>query len=182
MIPFLFAAAEATDSNPAVQIARQFHWEKRLFFSQVILFLIVAIVLAKFAYKPLLAMLEQRRKQIQEGIENAEKTRIELANAQVKAQELLNQASMQASKIVEEARAAALQVSEIQAQKTITQAQDILAKAHQSAEAELARMKDELRREVGRLVVQTTAKVTGKILTIDDQQRLADETNRQLAA
>jgi F-type H+-transporting ATPase subunit b len=40
----------------------------------------------------------------------------------------------------------------------------------------------ELRAEVGRLVVSTTAKVTGKILTVDDQKRLADETNKQLAA
>ena len=40
----------------------------------------------------------------------------------------------------------------------------------------------ELRREVGRLVVETTAKVTGKVLTPDDQKRLAEETNRELAA
>ena len=40
----------------------------------------------------------------------------------------------------------------------------------------------ELRREVGRLVVQTTASVTGKILTADDHRRLAEETARQLAA
>jgi F-type H+-transporting ATPase subunit b len=40
----------------------------------------------------------------------------------------------------------------------------------------------ELRHEVGRLVVATTAKVTGKVLTLDDQKRLADETNRELAA
>ena len=40
----------------------------------------------------------------------------------------------------------------------------------------------ELKREVGRLVVQTTATVTGKILTPDDQKRLAEETTRQLAA
>jgi F-type H+-transporting ATPase subunit b len=40
----------------------------------------------------------------------------------------------------------------------------------------------ELRREVGRLVVDTTAKVTGKVLTLDDQKRLAEETNRELAA
>jgi F-type H+-transporting ATPase subunit b len=43
-------------------------------------------------------------------------------------------------------------------------------------------MKEELRREVGRLVVQATTKVTGKILTLDDQKRLAEEANRQLAA
>jgi F-type H+-transporting ATPase subunit b len=40
----------------------------------------------------------------------------------------------------------------------------------------------ELKREVGRLVVQTTATITGKILTTEDQQRLAEETARKLAA
>ena len=40
----------------------------------------------------------------------------------------------------------------------------------------------ELKREIGRLVVQTTGRVSGKILTSEDQQRLAEETNKQLAA
>ena len=40
----------------------------------------------------------------------------------------------------------------------------------------------ELKRDVGRLVVQTTANITGKILTAEDQQRLAEETARELAA
>ncbi len=40
----------------------------------------------------------------------------------------------------------------------------------------------ELKREVGRLVVQTTTTVTGKILTPEDQRRLAEETEKQLAA
>jgi F-type H+-transporting ATPase subunit b len=43
-------------------------------------------------------------------------------------------------------------------------------------------MLTDLRREVGRLVVDTTSKVTGKVLTPDDQKRLADETSRQLSA
>jgi F-type H+-transporting ATPase subunit b len=40
----------------------------------------------------------------------------------------------------------------------------------------------ELKREVGRLVVKTTTTVTGKILTPEDQKRLAEETEKQLAA
>jgi len=71
---------------------------------------------------------------------------------------------------------------ELETQKAIVTANDIISKARQASEAELVRMKTELRREVGRLVVNTTAKVTGKILTADDQSRLADETNRQLAS
>ena len=44
------------------------------------------------------------------------------------------------------------------------------------------RLKAELRKEFGKLVVAASAKVSGKILTFEDQQRLAEETNRQLAA
>jgi len=186
LMPLLAAAVEAANpaapENPFAAVAKQFGWEPRLFFSQLVLFIIVALILAKFAYKPLLAMLELRRKQIAEGIENAEKTRKELANAQVKAQEILNQANVQGNKLIEEARQSAAKTLEIETQKAIATANDIIAKARLANEAELVRMKAELRKEVGRLVVATTAKVTGKILTADDQSRLAEETNRQLAS
>jgi F-type H+-transporting ATPase subunit b len=43
-------------------------------------------------------------------------------------------------------------------------------------------MLTELRREVGRLVVQTTAAVVGKVLTPDDQRRLSEETAKRLSA
>ena len=56
----------------------------------------------------------------------------------------------------------------------------MLVRAHEATERDRARMLAELKREVGRLVVQTTASVTGKVLTADDQRRLAEETARQL--
>jgi len=40
----------------------------------------------------------------------------------------------------------------------------------------------ELKAEIGRLVVDTTSKVSGKVLTAEDHQRLIDETNKELAA
>jgi F-type H+-transporting ATPase subunit b len=54
--------------------------------------------------------------------------------------------------------------------------------ARRCAERDRAEMLTELRREVGRLVVQTTASVTGKVLTPEDHRRLAEETARQLGA
>ena len=84
--------------------------------------------------------------------------------------------------MIEEARAAAAKVQEQETQKAIAAAHDIVDKARQATEAEHARMLAELRHEVGRLVVEATAKVTGKVLTLDDQKRLAEETNRELAA
>ena len=51
-----------------------------------------------------------------------------------------------------------------------------MTKAREAAEQDHDRMLAELKREVGRLVVETTAAVTGKILTPEDQQRLAEDT------
>ena len=174
--------AAAAEGNPVEQIARQFGWTPQLFFSQVVLFVIVALVLKKFAYGPVLTMLEQRRQRIAEGLANADKIKVELARTEASRQEILNAANTQATKCIEEARAAAAKVLEQETQKAIATAQDIINKARAANDAELTRMKIELRREVGRLVVETTAKVTGKVLTMDDQQRLAEEANRQIAA
>lgn len=152
-----------------------------MFISQLVLFILVAMILTKFAYKPLLAMLDMRKKQISEGLENAEKTRQALANAQTKAQEILSQANAQGNKLIEEARQSAAKVLEVESQKAIATANDIVMKARQASEAELVRMKAELRKEVGRLVVATAAKVTGGILTAEQQTRLAEDTAQQLA-
>ena len=156
------------------------YWPKLL--AQTINFGIVLFILWKFAYRPVLSMLEQRRQKIAESITNAEKIKEELARAEVKAQDILNQANAQAGSMIGEARAAAAKIHESESQKATAAANDIVAKARQAMEVEHERMLSELRREVGRLVVATTAKVTGKVLTTDDQQRLAEEANRQLAA
>ncbi len=175
-----FAAAGLGDI--ARSTGEQFGFNKSLFISQVISFCIVAFLLHRFAYKPILKVLEERRNRIAEGLANADKIKVELANAQAKAQEILNQANAQGNKLIEEARQSAAKLSEAEGQKAIATANDIIAKARVASEAELARMKTELRREVGRLVVATTARVAGKALTPEDQQRLAEEANRQLAA
>ena len=175
----LFAAAT---ENPIQEISRTFGFNVHHFVAQVFSFLIVAGLLYKFAYKKVLDVLEERRQEIASGLANAEKIKAELARTEAARQEVLNQANAQANKLIEEARAAAARVQEVETQKAIAQATDIVTKAKQAAEAEHARMLADLRREVGRLVVETTSKVTGKILSVDDQNRLTEETNKQLAA
>ena len=156
------------------------YWPKLI--AQTINFGIVLFVLWKFAYRPVLAMLEQRREKIAEGMTNAEKIKNELAQTEVARQDILNKANTQANKLIEEARAAAARVQEQETQKAIAAAEQIITKAREAAAQDHERMLAELRREVGRLVVETTGRVTGKVLTPEDQNRLAEETSRQLAA
>ena len=175
----LLAAAEG---GPVEQIAKTFGANVPALIANAISFILVALILKKWAVGPIQTMLEERRRLISEGLANADKTKAELANAQANSQELLNQAGLQANKIIEEARSASAKISEVERQKAVADAADILAKARQAGDAELVRLKGELRKEFGKLVVAASARVSGKILTFEDQQRLAEETNKQLAA
>jgi len=178
----LAAAAESAGSTNVIEsVAKQFGVAWPQFLAQCASFIIVAGVLYKFAYKPVQTVLEERRKKIAEGLANAEKMTQELAKAQTKAEEILSAANAQAGKMLDEARAAAARVQEAETQKAIAAANNIVATTRQALEAERVRMFAELRREVLRLVVSTTSKVTGKVLTPGDQQRLTEEASRYLA-
>jgi F-type H+-transporting ATPase subunit b len=172
--------AEESGGGAVEQIARTFGVDWTHLIAQIISFCIVSFVLYRFAYRPVLKMLEVRRQQIALGIANAEQIKAELAKTEVQRREIMMQANAEATKFIEEARAGAALLKEQEAQKAIAAAEQILAKAREASAQEYASMLADLKREVGRLVIQTTANVTGKILTPEDQQRLAEETAKQL--
>src|SRR5678809_272870 len=157
------------DVGQIQQIARTFGVAWPHLIAQILSFTIVCALLYWLAYRPILQMLAQRRLQIADGLANAEQVRAELANTEAKT-------------IVRDARAAAARIEAQGVQQANASAQEILTKAHQATEREHALMLDDLKRQVGRLVLQTTALVTGKVLTADDQRRLAEESARQLTA
>jgi F-type H+-transporting ATPase subunit b len=181
MMPVIFAADEGL-VGLAKSTGEQFGFNTSLFVSQVISFLIVAGLLYKFAYHPILKVLEQRRQQIADSLANADKIKKELAQTEAARQQVMAQANTQATKLIEEARAAAGKVGESETQRAIAAAEQIITKAREAAALDYERMLQELKKEIGQLVVRTTAQVAGRILTIDDQKRLIDETNKELAA
>jgi F-type H+-transporting ATPase subunit b len=166
----------------AAEVGHKFGFNTSLFISQFIGFFIVAFLLQRFAFKPLQKVLAERSSKISESLAAAERMKADLAKADEERKRVLSEAGVQANKIVEEARQSAARITEVETQKAVVTAKDILDKARQASEADLIRMKAELRREVGRLVVDTSSKVTGKILTADDQKRLAEDASRELAA
>ena len=176
------AAAEVESGNIVTNITTRFGVTKELFISQLIAFLVVAFLLKKFAYQPVLTMLEERRQRIAEGMENAEKIKEELASTEVARKKILEEANVTANKLIEEARAAAAQVQEKESQKAVAQAEQIITQAREASSADHARMLAELKQEIGGLVVKTTAQVVGKVLTPEDQKRLVDEANREMAS
>jgi F-type H+-transporting ATPase subunit b len=150
--------------------------------AQIVLFFIVYFVLSKFAFKPIMAMLEERRRRIEEGQINAEKIKQQLAEAQAKYEETLARANAEAQRLIEEVKASGERLAEEKRHAALAEAEDIIRRTHDSLSLERERTMAELKKELGRLVVETTEKVTNKILTPQDHQKINEETARQIAA
>jgi len=168
--------------DSAKETGEMFGWNLRLFLAQVVSFAIVAFLLRRFAYKPILNVLEERRQQIAEGLLNAERIKKQLAEAEQRQAEILAKANAVAQKMIDDARQSSAHIAERKQQEAVTAAEQILAKAREASAIEHDKTMMELKRELGRLVVNTTAKVTGKVLTSDDQRRLQEEAARQIAS
>jgi F-type H+-transporting ATPase subunit b len=175
-------AMQAVNSQGPEGIVTTFGVDWSHLIAQVVSFCIVCVILYRFAYRPVLTMLELRRQQIAQGLANAEQAKAELGRTETQRQEVMAQANAQATKFIEEARVVAARLQEQETQRAIAAAEQIVVKAREAAAQDRERMLAELKREVGRLVVQATAAVTGKILTPEDQRRLAEETAKEVAA
>jgi F-type H+-transporting ATPase subunit b len=173
--------AEAGSSGRPERIVTTFGVDWPHLFAQTASFGIVCILLYLLAYRPILKMLEVRRQQIAQGLANADQIKAELARTEAQRQEVMLQANAQAAKYIEEARTAASRLQEDETQKAIAAAEQIITNARRAAAQDYARMLADLKREIGQLVVHTAARVTGKILTTEDQRRLAEEAIKQLA-
>lgn len=168
--------------NPAQNIAQTFgiYWPNLI--AQVVLFILVYLILRRYAFKPIVDMFEERRRRIEEGQLNAEKIKQQLATAQQRYEEILAKASAEAQRLMEEVRMSSERLADQKRQEAIAEAERISQKAQESIQLERERVMAEVKHELGRLVVEATEKVTGKVLTSSDQQRLNEETARQLAA
>lgn len=164
------------------QIAETFGVDWPHLTAQVISFSIVCVLLVPLAYRPILAMLARRRELIAQGLANTQKINAALAAIDLQREEIIGAARDEAEQLIDEGRAVAKRIREQEAQRATAMADRIVLKAREQADRERAVMVAMVKREIGHLVVETTAAVAGRILTPDDQRRLVEETTRQLNA
>lgn len=162
-------------------IPETFGLDPAKFISQVIIVLIVYFVLSRYAFGPILGMLEARRKRIEEGETNLKTIEEEMARAEEKVQGMLDEANRDAERLINEARDSAESVRSQKTQEAIKEAQGIIEKAREASKLEHEKAMSELKSDFGRLVIDATSKVTGKVLDDVDQKRINDETAGQVA-
>ena len=155
--------------NPLVQP------DPGLFVWTILTFLILAALLAKFAWRPLLQALELRQKTIAGALDDARKAREELERVQEQGAQLLTEARRQADGIVTAARADAERFREEMKQQATAQAAGIVERAEREIQRDTARAVAQLRQEAVDLSFAIASKVLRRTVTPADHERLLDE-------
>lgn len=172
----LLASVPAAESEGVVgEIMKTFNVTWPLFISQCVSFLIVALLLKKFAFGPIQAMLEERRSKIAAGEEKLKRIERQLAESEATTAAAIAKANDEAVRLINEAKQGAAAFKEQQEQEAIASAKQIRDNAEVAAKADRDRLSTELKREFGRLIAATTSQVTGKILNADDQKRINED-------
>lgn len=143
--------------------------------AQIINFLLLVLILAKFAYKPLMQTLEARKKQIADSIATAEKERAAAEQYRLEYQQQLAQARTQAQAIVEKATKLAEQTKDQILEEARTENARLLKAAQEEIKREHERALAELRRDVVALSITAAAKIIEQNLNTDANTQLVNE-------
>ena len=149
--------------------------------AQIIIFGIVYLILKKYAFGPVGGLLEERRRRIADGEENMKQIKANLSSSEAQSAEVLQKANAAADRLVKEAQTAASALTESERQRAVSEAAGIITQDREASELERARIMGELKRDFGRLVVDATSRVSGKVLNEEDQSRLNREALAQIS-
>jgi F-type H+-transporting ATPase subunit b len=174
------ASLEVAAPSAASELAHRFGVEGKYVLMQAVSFVIVLVVLYRFAIKPTLSQMDERNRQIEAGLKNAADTAAKLAEANVQAAAQLKAAQVESNKIVDEARKAAKELSERETAAAAERANALLKKANEAAELERKKIMAEAQQEIARLVVATTERVLAKKLTDSDRAAYNEAAAREL--
>lgn len=176
----ILAAAPPAAAGEAVSLPQQFGIDLPYLIAQIVSFSIVALLLYKLAFKPVLATLDQRQSKIEDGLRYAEEMKVKLAEAEARHASMLKEASLEAQKIIHEARDTGREMIERQAQEATERAEQMIAKAEQAIKLEHKKMLEEVRQEIARLVVLTTSKVLSRDLSEAERNRFLRSATEEL--
>jgi F-type H+-transporting ATPase subunit b len=173
-------AAHAEAATGVTKIIQDFGISWPFFLAQVVNFSVVAFILWKFAFKPVLATLDERQKKIADGLKYTEEMKAKLESTQQESAAIIKKASVEASRIVDEASKSAKALADKQQAEAAARVADTIAKAQQTIELEHKKMLADARAEIARLVVVTTERVLAKKLSDTDRAAYNDSAAREL--
>jgi len=162
--------------NPLVQP------DPGLYIWTILVFLVLLALLAKFAWNPLLEALDNRQRSIREALDDARRAKQELEGIHAESAKLLAQARSEAAEIVSRSRSDADRFREELKDKARAEAASMLRNAERQIELETTRAVQQIRQEAVDLSVGIASKILQRNISREDNERLIEETFKQLEA
>lgn len=150
--------------------------------AQILNFVILLWVLAKFAYKPLIKAMENRRNRIIKDLDTAEQTRLDAEALKAQYTEQLSNARQEATQIVDKANKVAQKLHDEFMDQARAEKETMITSAKESIEQDKQQALLEIRTEVIKLSTQIAGKIVNqKLNSTDDQQMIAKTVDEVMA-
>jgi len=158
-----------------MELLKTFGIEWKLLLAQIINFFVLFFVLKRYAYKPILKMLEDRKDKIEKGLKDAEDAQKKLVEISEKEKEILAKARKQAQEIIDKAEKVAIKNKEEIITVAKDQSERILADSAKKIEAEKALMFQEIKKQVAELVISATGKIIDEKVDSEKDKALIEK-------
>ncbi len=147
---------------------------------QIVNFSILLFLLKKYLYRPILKVLEQRARKIQEGLEAAEKSILEREKLEHDKKKLAIEAEKDAHKILEGARIRAQKMEKDFLEKAHLEAESRFRKSESLSQARMRQLEHELERKFAETVVSTTESMLIQELSLEQQRMIINNQIKRL--
>jgi F-type H+-transporting ATPase subunit b len=154
--------------------------EPAMLLATIVVFVLFAVVLARFAWKPLLTVVDEREKAIREQVDSAERAAAEGRELLAKHQELVRNAGREREEILARATREAEVLHGELAAKARADAEAVVARAREQMQREKDQAIAELRGQVADLAVEAASRIVRSSLSAEVQRRLVDDYIRTL--
>lgn len=175
MMPSIVALTIVAPSQESHAAPGPLTVEFGLMFWTVVVFVLLLLILRKYAYPALLGAVEARERALQEQLDEAERNRAESAALLAEHKKLIAEARTQAHGLLVEARTVAEKERALAIEKTLQEQQQLLERARRDIADERDRAVAELRREAVELSLAAASKLIGERLTSDTDRKLVQE-------
>ena len=174
VLAIVLAQEESSSSNDLIKVV------PGLMIWTAVTFLITFFILKKLAFGRIQGLIDQRRDRIREALDEADNARNEARTLLEQHRQLIADARAQADEVLAEARKQADAQHERVRSEASADLERRLEENQKTIAAENRKLLEQVRREVVELTLIASEKVTGKVLTADDQRRLIDDAVGEL--
>ena len=147
---------------------------------QMTVFAVVVLFSMKFIWPMIMEAIEERNKNISDGLAAAEQGQKKLSEAETEVNTLIKEAKQQATTILDQANTRASSIVESAKNEGTSERDKIISTAHDEAKQELAKLRETLRKEVAGLAISGAEKILTREISSADHKDMLDKLANKL--